>query len=91
MTIAALELRTPEVSPSPLLRLEAGTYVTDEQRLFRCLSTAPAHEPGATALLEDCLTLEHVVFPLDQLVPESLRIVQPELGGTGLQPVVSCL
>jgi len=87
MTIAALKLRTSEVSPSPSLRLKAGDYVTDEHSLFRCLSTAPAHEPGATALLEDCLTLAHVVFPLDQLDPAKLRMVEPTRGGTGLEPV----
>jgi hypothetical protein len=77
-------------APSPL-RLTAGTYVTDEHQLFRCVSAATPHEPGATALLEDCLTLEHVVFPLDKLDPEKLRIVQPTMGGTGLEPVTSCL
>lgn len=77
MTIPALKVRTPAVSSPPPLLLAAGTYVTDEHSLFRCVSTAPAHEPGATALLENCFTLEHVVFPLDQLDPEKLRVVQP--------------
>jgi hypothetical protein len=63
------------------LRLTAGTYVTDEHRLFRCISAAPPGEPGATALMENCRTLEHVVFPIAKLDPEKLRIVQPALDG----------
>ena len=65
--------------------------MTNEHQLFRCVSAAPAHEPGATALLEDCLTLELVVFPLTDLDSEKLQVVQPEMGGTGLEPVTSCL
>jgi hypothetical protein len=91
MPLPAVRPTSPNGSIATPLRLAAGTYVTDEQSLFRCLSAAPAHEPGATALLEDCLTLEHIVFPLDELDPEKLRIVKSEMGGTGLEPVTSCL
>jgi hypothetical protein len=86
VTISALKLRRPKVSSPPLLRLAANTYVTDERKLFRCVSAAPASEPGATALLEDCLTLEHLVFPLDQLDPEKLRVVKTERMGGCLSP-----
>lgn len=79
MPISALRSRPQGKAappPSPL-RLTAGTYVTDEHQLFRCVSAAPRNEPGATALLEDCLTLEHVVFPLEDLGAGRLRVVEP--------------
>lgn len=91
MSISALRSRPRKASAPAPLRLAAGTYVTDERQLLRCVSAAPPHEPGATALLEDCLTLELVVFPLTQLDSEKLRIVQPSMGGTGLEPVTPCL
>lgn len=61
-------------SPLPL---KAGDYLTDESHLFRCISLGPAHERAATILLEDCLTLEPVVLPVDELEGTKLRIVQP--------------
>lgn len=91
MTIPALQLRTPGAASSRPLRLAAGTYVTDERNLFRCVSAAPADETGATALLEDCRSLDLVVFPMSDLDPAKLRVVEPEMGGTGLEPVTSCL
>jgi hypothetical protein len=75
----------------PRLRLETGIYVTDERNLFRCVSVAPTQESGATALLEDCLTLELLVIPLAELDSDKLRIVQPAMGGAGLEPATSCL
>jgi hypothetical protein len=91
MSLPAVRHASPKGSlPSPI-RLTAGTYLTDEHDLFRCVSVAPAHELGATALLEDCLTLDLLVLPLEDLDAEKLRLVEPEMGGTGLEPVTSCL
>ncbi len=88
------------------MRLAAGAYLTDERDLFRCVSTAPPDDPAATALLENCSTLELVVLPLRDLTAGTVRIVQPSadgagrdsegirqpaVGGTGLEPVTSCL
>lgn len=58
-------------------RLAAGTYLTDEVDLFRCVSVGPADAAGATALLEDCRTLDLVVFPLDELSQHELRVIEP--------------
>jgi hypothetical protein len=62
--------------PVPLC-LAAGAYLTDETNLFRCVSVAPPGESERTALLEDCRTLDLLVFPLDDLESASLRVVRP--------------
>jgi hypothetical protein len=62
--------------PVPLC-LTAGAYLTDETNLFRCVSVAPPGEPERTALLEDCSTLDLIVFPLDDLSSANLRVVKP--------------
>lgn len=62
--------------PVPLC-LAAGAYLTDEASLFRCVSVAPPGDSDATALLEDCRTLDLIVFPLDDLYSANLRVVQP--------------
>jgi len=61
------------------LRLAAGTYLTDEVDLFRCVSVGPHQESGATALLEDCRSLDLVVFPLAELARQKLRVVVPSI------------
>jgi hypothetical protein len=73
-------VRTPSSLRSPLpipQRLTAGTYLTDEVDLFRCVSVGPPDAAGATALLEDCRTLDLIVFPLDDLWRHELRLVEP--------------
>lgn len=78
MSIPAVRSTSSRKSSLPVpLRLAAGTYVTDETNLFRCVSVAPPSELGATALLEDCHSLELVVFPLEDLARAKLRTVQP--------------
>lgn len=62
--------------PVPLC-LTAGAYLTDEANLFRCVSVAPPSDSERTALLEDCRTLDLIVFSLDDLKSASLRVVQP--------------
>jgi len=62
--------------PVPLC-LTAGAYLTDETNLFRCVSAAPPGDSDGTALLEDCRTLDLIVFPLDDLNPANLRVVEP--------------
>jgi hypothetical protein len=78
MSVPAVRSTSSRKSSLPVpLRLAAGTYVTDESNLFRCVSVAPSSESGATALLEDCGTLELIVFPLDDLARARLRVVEP--------------
>lgn len=62
--------------PVPLC-LTAGAYLTDEDNLFRCVSVAPPSDAERTALLEDCRTLDLIVFPLEDLTSANLRVVQP--------------
>lgn len=77
MSIPAVRpVSSPRSSLPVPQRLTAGTYLTDEQNLFRCVSAAPPHEPAATALLEDCRTLDLVVFPLADLDEANLRVVR---------------
>lgn len=78
MSLPAVTTPSSQRSSHPVpLRLAAGTYLTDEVNLFRCVSTGPSKDSGATALLEDCRTLDLIVFPLDELARQSLRLVQP--------------
>jgi hypothetical protein len=76
-------MQTPAVRPSlsrdqqpPPHGLAAGTYVTDELNLFRCLSVDPSLIPDATVLLEDCTTLEVLILPLDEETMAHLRVVR---------------
>ncbi len=93
MTIPALRAPIRKRSRPNRLPLATGTYITDDLDLFRCVSVGPAHDPDATALLEDCLTLELIVLPLPELNSAKYRLIDaaPEVGGTGLEPVTSCL
>jgi hypothetical protein len=59
-------------------KLEAlvmNAYLTDGTRLFRCVSCE-----GATALLENCLSLEVVVCSLNELAAAELHRVNPANG-----------
>jgi hypothetical protein len=91
MPTPALRSRRPAALPAPPFELATDTYITDGRNLFRCVSAAPAHDLGATALLEDCKTLELCVLSLEELDPEEFRIVEPAMGDTGLEPVTSCV
>lgn len=76
-------MRTPAVRSSqsreqqpPPRDLTAGSYVTDELNLFRCLSIDRSLMPDATVLLEDCKTLEVLILPLDEIAKAHLRVVR---------------
>jgi hypothetical protein len=56
--------------------LTTGAYVTDETHLFRCISVDHSVNPDATALLEDCATLEVLILPLTELAAAHLRAVR---------------
>ncbi len=59
-------------NPGLIAALRRNAYLTDERRLFRCLSW-----DGSQILLEDCLTLETFVFPEDELAAAEMRLVTP--------------
>lgn len=76
-------MQTPAVRPSrsreqqpPPHGLTAGSYVTDELNLFRCLSVDRSLMADATILLEDCMTLEVLILPLDEATMAHLRVVR---------------
>jgi hypothetical protein len=76
-------MQTPVVRQSPSWgqeppphNLTAGTYVTDGHNLFRCLSADRSLIPDATILLEDCMTLEVLILPMDEAAKAHLRVVR---------------
>jgi hypothetical protein len=62
--------------PAPPQRPAGGSYLTDGQRLFRVVAPFPPAQESATALLEDCLTLEVTPFSPDELYEMRLRLVR---------------
>jgi hypothetical protein len=62
-------------------QLPAGSYVTDEERLFRVVrALGTGAGPGRLFELEDCRTLELVLCPATALARVRLRRVVPALG-----------
>jgi hypothetical protein len=59
-------------------RLRPNTYLTDESRLYRFLSYDRSLHPEPTVLVEDCATLEVIVYPLSELIAADLRVVEPD-------------
>lgn len=54
-------------------QLSHNAYITNGQRLFRCL---PASE-GSMLILEDCSTLELILCETDELLQADLSLVKP--------------
>lgn len=55
--------------------LTAGAYLTDESNLFRCISADDPAQPDATVLLEDCMSLEVLILPMDEIDTAHFRFV----------------
>jgi hypothetical protein len=55
--------------------MSEGAYVTDQRRLFRVLLVIPKR----AAIVEDCRTLETMLFRAKELVRMNLRVVQPAI------------
>ncbi len=58
--------------------LTPNAYLTDESRLFRCLSRDRVMRDDEMVLLEDCQTLEAILCPLDELMATDMRLVKPD-------------
>lgn len=58
--------------------LAPNAYLTDESRLYRCLSRDRVMRDDEMVLLEDCQTLEAILFPLDELMAADIRLVNPD-------------
>ena len=64
--------------PTPLIAtLAPGAYLTDERRLFCCLSRDPIAGADEMVLLEDCATLKVFIHPAEDLAAADMRLVKP--------------
>jgi hypothetical protein len=54
-----------------------GDYVTDQRRLYRVLQLVPAKSNRRAAILEDCRTLETLLFGPKELRRMRLQLVRP--------------
>jgi hypothetical protein len=66
----------PARPPAARLGVAQDDYLTDGTRLLRCLSVDGSPHPFASALFEDCMTLEVVIIPTTELSAEGLRTVR---------------
>ncbi len=56
--------------------LTPGVYITDEKRLFRCLSRDPTAGTDEMVLLEECMTLEVFMCAAEELASTEMRLVK---------------
>ena len=54
-----------------------GDYVTDQRRLYRVLQIVPRRLRKRAAILEDCGTLDAILFPPRELERMQLQVVRP--------------
>ena len=54
-----------------------GDYVTDQRRLYRVLQIVPMRLRKRAAILEDCGTLDTILFRPKELNRLQLQVVQP--------------
>jgi hypothetical protein len=54
-----------------------GDYLTDRRRLYRVLKIVPAKLKKRAAILEDCETLDAMLFPPKMLKRMRLQLVEP--------------
>jgi hypothetical protein len=66
----------PSAPRLPIRLITPGTYLTDGDDLFRCVSADLTGDPDGTALLEDCRTLGTFVQPLAEFDDSRLRVVR---------------
>lgn len=60
---------------------QAGSYLTDGQRLFRVVTPFSPYDESPVGLLEDCRTLEVTPFSPDELCEMGLSLVRVGRGG----------
>jgi hypothetical protein len=56
---------------------QVGDYLTDRRRLYRVLKIVPAKLKKRAAILEDCETLDAMLFPPKELKRMRLQLVEP--------------
>ena len=55
---------------------QEGDYLTDRRRLYRVLEILPAKLKKRAAILEDCETLDALLFPPKELKRMRLQLVE---------------
>ena len=63
-----------------------GDYLTDQRRLFRVLQIVPTSFTKQAAILEDCRTLDAILFRPRELKRMRLQLVQPAPVGNCAAP-----
>jgi hypothetical protein len=60
-----------------IMSFREGDYVTDQRRLYRVLQIVPARLRKPAAILEDCRTLDAILFQPRALARMQLQVVRP--------------
>jgi hypothetical protein len=61
------------------LTFREGDYVTNQRRLYRVLQILPTRRRERAAILEDCRTLDVILFRPTELDRMQLQVVRPAL------------
>jgi hypothetical protein len=61
------------------LTFREGDYVTNQRRLYRVLQIVPTRRRKRAAILEDCRTLDVILFRPRELDRMQLQVVRPAL------------
>ena len=59
------------------LPFSEGDYVTNQRRLYRVLQILPTRRRKRAAILEDCRTLDVILFRPTELDRMQLQVVRP--------------
>ena len=60
-----------------MLSFREGDYLTDQRRLYRVLQIVPTRLRKRAAILEDCRTLDAILFRPRELDRMQLQVVRP--------------
>ena len=74
--MSLLSFRSSPSGGAGVAGLDEGAYVTDGTRLFRVVLRLDPHRGAATAVLEDCLTLELRSYAAADLWEMGVRLVR---------------
>jgi hypothetical protein len=75
--VSLLSFRSSSSCAADAVELYEGAYLTDGRRLFRVVRCLDPSRGAATAVLEDCLTLELHPYAAADLWEMRLRLVRP--------------
>jgi hypothetical protein len=60
-----------------IMSFREGDYLTDQRRLYRVLQIVPTRLRRRAAILEDCSTLDAILFRPRELARMQLEVVRP--------------